>query len=102
MARRRGRKRGSRKKNRAVPVLPVLPVLYVGYDAFKSYGMSTTALSHISTSMTGYSPEAGTFNVEKAMPFWLGEGAAIIVHKIASRTGVNKFVRKMTMGYLEL
>ena len=51
---------------------------------------------------TGYDKGAGGFNPSKAMPFWLGTGAGIVVHKVANKVGMNNYIRRMTFGYLSL
>ena len=101
MGKRRGKKGG--KKSKAIPLAMAIPIAYIGYDAVKGAGGDVrAALNAISVHTTGYSPMSGTFNVDWAKAFWLGEIAAIIVHKAANKTGVNKAIKKFTMGYLTI
>lgn len=51
---------------------------------------------------TGYDPGHHDFRWEEALPFWLSEIAAIVAHKAAGRTGINKLVSRATMGFLTL
>ena len=97
--RRRGRKGG--RKSKAIPVAPLLPIAYVGYRAATKDGGIPEKLGVFSVLTTGYDPRTNTFNVQAALPFWIGEVAAIVVHKVANKT-VNRYIRKASMGYLSL
>jgi hypothetical protein len=35
-------------------------------------------------------------------PFWIGEGVAIVGHKLANKTGLNNYIRRFTMGFASL
>ena len=102
MARRRGRRRG-RKSKPTIAVLPILPVVMViksSYDL--AGGLNTNMANRVVEDMTGYNMLGGTYSMAKATPFWLGEVAAIVVHKVATRTGINRHVKRLTMGYVTL
>ncbi len=87
---------------KAIPLAPVVPVLYVGYNAVKSHGLSPTTLADLAYHTTGYDPSTGMYNIDGAKGFWFGEIAGIVVHKVANKTGLNKYVRKATLGYFQL
>lgn len=96
---RRKRKGG---KSKSIPMAIVVPIAYVGLDAYRSYGLSTQMLAKIMKSTTGYDPAGKKFDAAAATPFWMGSLAGIVVHKVANKTGINKHVRKLTMGYLSI
>ena len=98
MARRR--KKGFGKKSKSIPVAPLIPIAFVAYNAWKQPAWSDK-LNGLSMWTTGYNAKSKTFNTADALPFWLGEIAAIVVHKVANKT-INKHIRKATMGYLSL
>ena len=97
--RRRGRKGGH--KSKAIPVAPLLPIGFVTLAAYKSQGLTSNMAAEMSRNMVGYDPLTKTFSATTATPFWLGEIAAVVIHKVANKT-INKYVRKATMGYLVL
>ena len=97
MARRR--KKGSRK-TKSIAVLPVLPVAYAVWDSYKVHGLTGNMLGGVMMRVTGYNPILKEFKVDNAKAFWIGEGVAIIVHKVANKTGVNKYIRKLTGGWI--
>jgi len=102
MARRfRSKKRGGRRA-KSIAVLPVAPLAIVVGRTVTSGASPAGMIEGFVRDTTGYDKGAGKFNIDKAMPFWLGTGAAIIAHKVANKTGVNNYVRKMTFGYLSL
>jgi hypothetical protein len=101
MARRRGRKRRGRRQ-KSVSVALIIPPLGLAAQQIQSKGFTSDAASGILAGITGYSPMDATYNVDWAKPFWMGMVAAIVAHKVAEKTGVNKTVRKATMGYLSI
>ena len=57
----------------------------------------------IATGQTGTTSATGVgFNPTHALPVWLGIGAGVVVHKLANKVGVNRYVRRASMGFLEL
>ena len=98
------RKRKSRKKGKqSIPVAPIIPVAGVAFRAYTlAGGLNMGMVDRLGVYMTGYHPSLGTFSVKDAMPFWLGEVAAVAAHKVAQRTGINDYVRKATFGYLSI
>jgi hypothetical protein len=101
MARHRRGKRGYGKKNRAIPVAPILPLAGVLMNDFKS-GVNAANANTFTEDITGYNMSTGKFSIAQAAPFWGGEIVGIVVHKVASKTRLNQYIRKFTMGYLEL
>jgi hypothetical protein len=85
-----------------IPLAIVAPAAYVGINSFRTYGLNESGLDHLVANTVGYQPSSGQFNVNWAKGFWMGEIAGIIVHKVATRTGVNRQIKKLTMGYLGL
>lgn len=101
MARRR-KKKGGRKKNRAIPLAIAIPPVWVVYNRVSTLGMTPMAISGISKDIVGYDPNAGTYSFDNHKHFLLGEIAGVVVHRAANRFGLNKHMRKLTMGYLEI
>ena len=103
MARRRySRKKGRRKGKQSIALLPILPPVAVALGEFKKTGMSADTLTGCMYYMTGYNMNDKTFDFDRAKGFVTGEIVAIIGHKVANRTGINKHIRKLTGGYLSL
>lgn len=100
MARRRKKRRGG--KSKSIPVLPMLPIVMVAKGGYDRYGLTADALNWMGFAITGYDAKNKSFNASVATPFWLGEITSIVVHKVANKTGVNRYVRKATFGYLSL
>lgn len=100
LARRRRKGRGHRSK--AIPIAPLVPVGAVALNAYQTHGLSKNMLVYIGDRTTGYNADNGVFTAADAMPFWTGEIMGIIVHKVANKTGLNKYIRKATMGWLVL
>jgi hypothetical protein len=101
MARRRGRKRRGRRQ-KSVSIALIVPPLGLAADQISKKGVTYSAAGGILAGMTGYDPTQQTFNADWAKPFWMGMVAAIVAHKVAEKVGVNKQVRKATMGYLSI
>lgn len=100
MARRRKKRKSG--KSKSIPMAIVLPPAYIALREVKTHGLSVDALDTTLAHMTGFKPSTGEYNVDWAKPFWLGEIAGIVVHKVANKTGVNRHIRKLTMGYLSI
>lgn len=98
--RRRKRRRGS--KSKAIPVLPTVAAIYPAYKAYNAVGLTKTLPAAIMQQYTGYYPETGDFN--SSFPLRTGGMfiAGYIGHKVASKTGVNRWIKKATMGFLTL
>jgi hypothetical protein len=80
----------------------VAPIAYIVWRDYKNTGLKPETLSAIVAHTTGFYPTTMTYDVNWAKGFWMGEIAAIIVHKVANKVGVNKHVRALTGGYLSI
>lgn len=98
---RRGRKRGGRRA-KSIPILPIAPLAIVTARTLQSGASPAGMIEGFVRDTTGYDKGAGKFNAEKAMPFWIGTVAGVVVHKAANKTGINNHVRRATFGYLSL
>ena len=96
------KKRRSSGKMKTIPVLPLIPIAYRVYNSATASGSFAAKINEFSAETIGYIPSTGQLALNRAMPFWVGEGVAIVGHKMANKTGINKYVRKMTMGYFSL
>jgi len=99
--RRYGRKRKGGRKSKAIPILLAIPAILPGIEAYNQAGLTKALPEQMVYRYTGYHKDVGfSADVLKraAIPFVVG----IIGHKIASKTGVNRQVKKFTMGYLQL
>lgn len=99
------RKRRSRKKDKSIPILlgaPLAPAIVRGIDEVQNQVPMASVLKNAFYELTGYS-------IQNKKLYWattirqigltiLG----IIGHKVASRSGINRFVKKATFGYLSL
>jgi hypothetical protein len=95
------KKHRSGKKNRAIPMAPLMPLVGVVLNDMKG-GVNAASFNTLAEDITGYNMTTGKFNVSQAVPFWGGEIVGIVVHKAATKFGVNRYVKKLTMGFLEL
>jgi len=105
VARRRyGRKRrGGRRGSKAVPVAMVLPIILQAKMAYDTAGGLNSALpNEMVTRFTGYNPKANQWSFDYVKPFFFGEIAGIVAHKVAGKMGVNKHVKKLTLGWLQI
>jgi len=101
MARHKGKKRGFGRKNRAVAVAPLLPLAAVVMNDFAT-GVNKANAVKFTEDIIGYNMLTGKYDIMQATPFWGASIAGIVIHKAAAKVGVNRFVKKMTMGFLEL
>ena len=103
MARRRyGRRKGRRGGRRAIPVLSTLPVLLPAIKTYQAVGISKSFPDYMLWQTTGYSTTDGKFNTgiltQQAGLVLL----AIVGHKVANKFGINKAMKRLTMGMLQL
>jgi len=113
MARRRKKKkRRSRKKKALISVFGLVGALKAFVFPFANEagnnidlirkGDYTTPIARVSKALTGFDPRNGQFN-----PVWLKEGlvpliVAGLASKFARKFGVNRYLKKSTMGLLEV
>ena len=104
MARRRySKKRRGGKKSRAIPLVGTVVAAYPAYKAYQMAGGFNAELPvQLVYRYTGYSTTLGTFNSD--IPVKLGTGmlVAMVAHKVANKAGVNRHLKKLTMGYLTI
>jgi hypothetical protein len=102
------KKKQHRSGKASIAILPILPVAGAVLNAQAAAGTMGTKgwgqkfANEMSKNVTGYDFIGGTFSATEMAPLWIGEGVAIIGHKIANKTGVNNFIRKATMGFVSL
>jgi len=84
--------------------IPVLPVAVVGASALAAWqpGNLKGTANHFLEHWTGYNMDNGNFDYNQAKAYWFGGLAAVAVHKMANRFGINSYIRRMTGGYLSL
>ena len=85
-----------------IPLAVVAPPVFMAVRQIRANGLNENALVGFTNATIGYNMNDGSFNVDRAKAFWLGEIAGIVVHKVANKTGVNRQLKKLTMGYLGL
>lgn len=92
-----------RRKDKAIPLGMAAPVVLVGYDSWQDSSGDVKAFANlIMGRTTGYYPVDAVFNITRAKMFWLGEGVGYVIGKVATKVGLNKHIKKLTMGYLKL
>lgn len=97
------KKGGWRKKNRAIPLGPVLPSVLVAAQAYDAAGGITKDLPNsLMWRLTGYSTVTNDWQFDRVKAYWTGTALGFIAHKAANRFGINKALKKLTMGYLEI
>ena len=101
--RRRGYRRKGRKKSKpSVALLPMLPAVAVVVGEFRKYGLTEEAIKGSMYYMTGYSSADGSWAFDRMKGFATGTVVGVIAHKAANKFGLNKHIRRLTMGYLSL
>jgi len=98
------KKKGSRKKNSAIPITLAAAMAVPVIRASQQSGSYGAKADRLVRSMTGVSIDSGKFNYEDALPFWMAMGAGLVVHKVASspKVNINRRIRKISMGFAEL
>jgi len=99
MARRKAKRGGRRAKS--IPIMPLIPIAGVAVEAMK-YDSAQSKIATVSKRLIGYDLINHKLELSAAVPFWVGEGVAIVGHKVANKTGINNYVRRMSFGYLSL
>ena len=98
--RKRGKKRGRGRKG-AVPLLPIAGAMV---PAMKVYGegLNVNTPKAMLFYFTGWNTDAGAWDssvaIKAVSPIVLG----YVGHKVATKLGVNRYVRKLSMGYFVL
>ena len=100
MARRKGKRKGGRKQ-KAIPLLPTVASVVPAYNAYKSVGFTSGLPIQLLYEYTGYAAGDKKFYPAKAISTGSLILVSVIGHKIANKT-VNRYIRKLSMGYLVL
>ena len=90
--------------NKAIPILgimPIIPAAQIMWDV-RSQGPIEMVRNGV-YKLTGFDPKGeGKFKQEYALATLGLVVAGIIGHKVANRTGINRHIKKLTMGFVQL
>jgi len=93
MAKRRyGKKKGG-SRSKKMPIAVFAPMAVPLIRAYQQTGTYGAKMDRLTRSITGVSIDSGQFNVADALPYWMAQGAGIVVHKVAGKT-VNRYIPK--------
>ena len=99
----RGRKGKGRRGSKAIAVLPMVVAVMPAWNAYKIQGFNQKLPEELVLQYTGFSTSMGKFaDTSKPVALLGGMVVAIIGHKVASRFGINRQIKKLTGGYLQL
>lgn len=100
----RGKKGRSRKGSKAVPLIQTAIIAYPLLDAYRTTGFTAALPNQMVFNLTGFAPNQGKMvEPQRAIGIALALVAAqLIGSKIASRTGANRLMKKLSMGYLKV
>ena len=102
MARRRKGRRGGRKQ-KAIPLLPTVAAVYPAYKAYVGAGGITKTLPlTLVYQYTGYNMDSKNWDPAVAMGALGPVIVGFIGHKVANKIGVNRMIKKATLGYLSI
>lgn len=97
------------KKNKAIPVLmtaaAVAPFFIGGsWDALKAGNMKgmVQQVAYDYTGLGVWSDGSVSFNAKGPLTVATGVVGAYVGHKIANKTGMNRAIKRVTMGFFEL
>lgn len=96
------RKKSYSRKGKAIPVAIMAPLVDVGYRLAKAAMARDT--NHMSVILTGYSPIDQGFNAQEVLRTYGSLAIGVVAHKVANnpRVGLNRHVRRASMGFLEI
>jgi len=101
--RRYGRKGKGRRSSKAIAVLPMVVAVMPAWNAYKIQGFNQKLPEELVLQYTGFSTSMGKFaDTSKPVALLGGMVVAIIGHKVASKFGINRQIKKLTGGYLQL
>ena len=102
--RRKGKKKGSRgKKNRALPIAIVTPLIMPAVTNVLPKVMSGDmkgAINSLALEYAGY--DGKSFRASQVAEWAIPTMVGYVLHKGANKVGINKWARKLTMGFLEI
>lgn len=90
------------KDKMAVPLFATLPVVLPAIASYKAVGFSTALPEYMLWQTTGYSMSDSAFNKTIVV-----RQASLVVlsyvgHRLANRLGINRAIRKLTGGAVQL
>ena len=100
MARRRRKGKG-RRGSRAIPLLSLMPV-YPAVARVATEGSMAEKPKLLVYELTGYNMFTGGWEAPKAGRVLTLAIVGIVGHKMANKLGINKHVKKLTGGMLQL
>ena len=102
MARRRrySRKKGSRRKDKSIPLSMLLPVAPAAKRVM-DVGINKDTPDWILFEMTGYSLTDKAFHTDVIKRQAGLAIVSLVSHKVANKIGLNRALKKATMGYFK-
>ena len=97
----KGKKGKGKKGSKAIPILLAVPAALPAIRAYSDVGLTTKLPAQMLMYYTGVNSAGqwdSSFVKQAAIPILVGA----IGHKVANRLGVNRQVKKLTMGWLQL
>jgi hypothetical protein len=98
----RGRKGRGRRSSKALPMLPAFAVAYPFFQSYKEKGLSVDMGTNLMYKFTGYHPEVSGWQPQIAAKTVGPIIVAVIGHKVAGKLGINRYVKKLSLGWLQL
>jgi hypothetical protein len=98
----RGRKGHGRRGSKAFPIMGALPVIVPLLDAYKSQGFTKGFPENYLYQQTGYALSDGTIHWGQTTKIAGLAILGIVGHKVAGRVGLNKYVKKLSLGWFQL
>lgn len=102
MARRRRKSRGRSRKQKAIPLGPLVAPVYITARELKFWGLNESGLAGMSRYLIGFDPVQGDWQFDRIKPVLFGVIAGTVAHKIANKVGINRQIKKFTLGYLQI
>jgi len=81
------------------------PTLIFAYDGFKLSGDEggiAEAAHRVTMRMTGFEWKGGGFSTGELIKGWAPLLIGAVAHKMANKMGINRSIRKATMGFLSI
>ena len=104
----RGRLRSHRKGKASISLAMLAgfaPTVAFAYDGFRipgDQGGVVEAAHRVTMRLTGYEWKGGGFSFDELMKGWVPLLMGALAHKGASALGINKHLRKATMGFISI
>lgn len=78
-----------------------VPLAKTAYDGYQ-FGGITTAMNEVTLAMTGYDPQRRVWRAANLMKGAVPIGLGLLVHKIASKLGVNRALGRAKIPFLRV